>query len=136
MAVIGADFSLKALILQSIVGVFTPENILSAFWFHKPSMGSLKTFCVTDVCHHFRALPQQWHNFSLGCLLLRTKDFGYPLLLYFFQKDYFFPPNMIMIQCNHSELNGFSLGFFILLSPLKKNHCIVRKYEESWFEAT
>lgn len=33
MAVIGADFLLKALILQSIVGVFTQENTLSVFCF-------------------------------------------------------------------------------------------------------
>lgn len=56
MAVIGADFLLKALILQSIVGVFTQENTLSVFWFLTSSMGSLKTFFTTEVCHQFQSI--------------------------------------------------------------------------------
>lgn len=34
MAVTGADFLLKALILQSIVGVFIAENPWQFFWSH------------------------------------------------------------------------------------------------------
>lgn len=33
MAVTGADFLLKALILQNVVGMFIPYNTLSVFWF-------------------------------------------------------------------------------------------------------
>lgn len=49
MAVTGADFLLKALMLQSIVGVFIAEKPLAVFWSLTPSKGSLKTF-FPDVC--------------------------------------------------------------------------------------
>lgn len=48
MAVTGADFLLKALILQSIVGVFIAENPWQ-FSGLTPSMGSL-IFFLTDEC--------------------------------------------------------------------------------------
>lgn len=49
MAVTGADFLLKALILQCGVGVFTAENPWQ-FSGLTPSMGSLKTSFLTDGC--------------------------------------------------------------------------------------
>lgn len=64
MAVTGADFLLKALILQSIVGVFIAENPWQFFGL-TPSMGSLKTFFLTDWC----VLPDLENCYTLAQLV-------------------------------------------------------------------
>lgn len=63
MAVSRADFLLKALILQNIVGLFIPENTWAIFWFPTLSMGSLKAFFTTAVPHQFQSTARHFYFF-------------------------------------------------------------------------
>lgn len=85
MAVSRADFLLKALILQNIVGLFIPENTWAVFRFLTLSMGSLKAFFTTAVHHQFQSTARRvaLFFFFLRCLLLRKKKRILDILLFY-----------------------------------------------------
>lgn len=84
MAVSRADFLLKALILQNIVGLFIPENTWAVFRFLTLSMGSLKAFFATAVHHQFQSTARRvaLFFFSSGVYYLGKKKRILDILLF------------------------------------------------------